>query len=372
MKEFSNNGLINSFDIVHMAGSKIDYTISELDGKLIYESATHRYIIDDVEVMGFFKTGNVFTWMDEFEPFLNYGLTSDRPFDTLAQITNVGHSGTVKLWSTLGGALTTPIEVLMNFNDGATPWFSISFDFSGSVWGDAQVGDSVANGGYNNENMIGDTITTASNVGSFKWDGGSTGNIDMGFGLQAGFEVIGKTNWDGNWHNGNVIGEIYGPFDIAYMNPATNINFTVAEMVALRGFITSISTQTPFIAWHGDTDGANGPTQAFNTTPSVDGGHNVSIQDEAGNWLNLIPRGAGPSNEGVMTAYTRDTFFMSKTSSGSYTGSITLPTGLYSDGLILPTKFSPMINTGGGIGFGAYLNEAISPSVGGKTTFLIR
>ena len=372
MKNFNNTGNINSFDITHLSGSKSDYTIIEVDGKLVYTSPTHTYVVDNMEQVGFNKTGNRYDWSSEFEPFLNYGLTMDRPFSTLAQITNVGHTGVVKLWSTLGGALTTPIEVLMNFNDGATPWFSISFDFSGSVWGDAQVGDSIINGGYNNENMIGSTVTTASNVGSFKWDGGSTGNIDMGFGTQAGFEVIGKTSWDGNYYDATY--KVHTAEDIAYSNPATGLNFTAEQMTALRGFVNSLSNKTPFIAWHGDTDGQvhNGPTSPYNVAPTLESGHNIAIQDAAGNWLNMLPRAVGASNEGLMTSYTRDSFFMAKTSSGYYKGSITLPNGLYTDGLILPNKFVPTINTGGGIGFGAYSNPTVSPSVNGKTTFLIR
>jgi hypothetical protein len=297
------------------------------------------------------------------------GLEASSAFETLDQLVDKGYTGIQTLWTTLGGVVL-PFQVQVNFNDGGIPHIGMSFDFSGSVWGDAQVGDSVANGGYNNENMVGTTVTTSSNVGSFKWDGsGSNGNINVGFGTQAGFEIIGKTNWDGNYYNQSY--KVHGPYNINYTNPVTNTNFTSEQMSALRNMITDISSKTPYVAWHGDTDGQY-PTNPYTTAPHVHGGHTVFIKDANGNWLNMIPRGVAPSNHGVMTLFTRNTFNMYKTTGGTYTGSITVPNGLYTDGLVLPTQFSPMINTGGGIGLGAYYNASVSPKVNNKVVFLVR
>ncbi len=91
MKEFINNGNALSHDLVHMRGNKDNYTITESNGTLTYESASldRKYIISDVEEFDFRYSNGVsdkFKWNSEFEPFdikssclalLNAGNTTD-------------------------------------------------------------------------------------------------------------------------------------------------------------------------------------------------------------------------------------------------------------------------------------------------------
>ncbi len=72
MKTFTNTGEENSYDIVHMKGDKDKYTLTENSGTLTYENLDRRYIITNVEEMGFnYSNGTAtnFKWDDEFAPF---------------------------------------------------------------------------------------------------------------------------------------------------------------------------------------------------------------------------------------------------------------------------------------------------------------
>ncbi len=74
MKTFTNNGNIESYDIVHMKGDKDKYILTENNGKLTYASASvdRTYILDAVEEIGFQyanANGTKFKWDDEFSPF---------------------------------------------------------------------------------------------------------------------------------------------------------------------------------------------------------------------------------------------------------------------------------------------------------------
>jgi len=70
MKTFTNNGT-SAYDIVHMVGEKDDYTISENSGSLTYETPDRKYIITDVEEMGFKNQNGIakVKWVDEIMPF---------------------------------------------------------------------------------------------------------------------------------------------------------------------------------------------------------------------------------------------------------------------------------------------------------------
>ena len=76
MKIFTNNGNNTSFDIIHLKGTKEDYSIIEDDGKLVYESTDldRKYIVDNVEVLHFkypdqSTNSNEYRFKNEFETF---------------------------------------------------------------------------------------------------------------------------------------------------------------------------------------------------------------------------------------------------------------------------------------------------------------
>jgi hypothetical protein len=304
---------------------------------------------------------------------INDGSTPTRAFDSLSAINALYPSGIYNLWTTLNSQLATPILVQVNFNSSDNnAYIGVSFDFSASVYGDAEAGDSVANGGYNNESMSGGGVSNGSNVGSFKWNGGSSdgGLINIGFGNEYGFKVFGKSSWDGNYEAGSSYA-LSGWISINYTNPATGLNFTSAEMSALRNIITAISPETPMLMAHGDSDGDAPTSTQYNGSVTLQPGHNIFIRDAASNTFMMSHRGASPSNSGWIGAYTHNSFIADVTNTASGTGSLPVPTGLPNAGLILPTDINFSRNTGGGSIFGWYYNSTVSPKVNNKVVGLI-
>jgi hypothetical protein len=302
------------------------------------------------------------------------GSSASRAFDTLDGINNLytSGSGVANLWTTLNGELTTPILVQVNFDSSdGNAYIGISFDFSASNYGDADVGDSVVNGGYNNEDMSGGGASNGSNVGSFKWNSSTDGGlINVGFGDEYGFEVFGKSSWDGNYYSSQTY-ELKGWESISYINPATGLNFTSAEMAALRNVITKISPSTPILVAHGDSDGDAPTATQYNGSVTLQPGHNIYIRDADNNTFLMVHRGASPSNAGYIAAYTDSTFTYDITDTGSVTGSLPNPSGLPNAGMILPTDFQVSLNTGGGVIYGWYYNATVSPKVNNKVVGLI-
>jgi len=99
MKTFTNNGT-SAYDIVHMIGEKDDYTITESNGSLSYENSDRKYIITDVEEMGFKNQNGIakVKWADEFSPFnvkANCQAWYDDGYTTSGNF-NIDVSGTTK------------------------------------------------------------------------------------------------------------------------------------------------------------------------------------------------------------------------------------------------------------------------------------
>lgn len=74
MKTFNNIGYNNSFDIVHMKGNKDEYSITESNGELIYESVSldRKYIVSNIEEVDFKYSNGVsdrFKYVDEFSKY---------------------------------------------------------------------------------------------------------------------------------------------------------------------------------------------------------------------------------------------------------------------------------------------------------------
>jgi len=78
MKTFTNNGT-SAYDIVHMVGEKDDYNITENNGSLSYEGNNRKYIITDVEEMGFKNQNGIVKvkWAAEFAPFIDFSSEID-------------------------------------------------------------------------------------------------------------------------------------------------------------------------------------------------------------------------------------------------------------------------------------------------------
>lgn len=288
------------------------------------------------------------------------GTTAARAFSTLSDVSSIGYSGIQTLYTTLNGG-TTAFQIDVDFDQSGGPWFVVSFNFPSSTNG--------ANGcGWN---RINNTAAFSSNSSTNHWLANSTRwnrTVNVGFGLGNDFQ---DKIWNGvrhastynatteGWYRYDQGGDNSSTFSINYYNHGTTGNFTSAQLTALRGVVTQLSSQTPHMGMECDAQGL-GSNSNWNGAPITNAGHSVWVQDASGNWLRGAPTETGSDETGTCYTWTHNSynnFLWSGASSFAYTPSGGTITGLYTSGLILPSGIQFRGSTGGSAGFGTpYVN----------------
>ena len=286
------------------------------------------------------------------------GSTSAKAFNTMSDIAGI-YTGHQTLYTTLGGNLSTPIQVKVDCSTSGGAWILVSFNFG-------------ANGVENNNCQ--DTMYGGKNGAN--WQYTSTGrlaySLDLGLGNGSvnGRNIFGENITLSNTASNHAT---YGLVDIPstpngtsnvgidYYNHGTTSNFTSAQVTALRAFATSMYTSIPHVAVSVDASDGTGSfdfTSAYNSNTQPQLGHTTILSNASGDLLRPQVRKEGGDEEWTYNKWTHNTWSAGSTD-GTFRENLSttgdpssVGLGVGANGFLFPSQIRYHASTGGGAMFG--------------------
>jgi len=304
----------------------------------------------------------------------NDGSTSARAFSTMSDIAGL-YTGHQTLYTTLGGNLSTPIQVKVDCSTTGGAWIIMSFAFG--TGGLNATNDTVFHGGQDSNHAY-----------STSGSGRLYRSLDLGLGegSAVGYNVFGENITDNSnsiTTYGGVSAATHGNtsfYDIDYYNHATQANFTDAEMTAMRAFVTSMYTSIPHVAIECDSSDGGGNydfTTAYNSQSQQNKGHITLIKNAQGTYIRPQVRKNNTDEHWSAGIWTHNTWSevnfsgqgfresLSTTGDPSSTG-----LGVGANGWLFPVSINYGNSTGGGASFGTPKLTQWSNGAGGTGNVL--